>query len=104
MAHFARIDENGIVQEVIVVNNEVLLDSDGVEQESLGQEFIASIGLTGTWLQASYNGTIRGNFPGAGDEYRPDLDAFIQPKPGITPEISDWVLNEETLLWEPVNA
>ena len=104
MAHYARIDGNNIVQEVIVIANDVLLDSDGVEQEQLGQEFIASLGISGTWVQCSYSGGARGRFPGAGDEYRADLDAFIQPKPGVTTEVSDWVLDEETLTWEPVEA
>jgi hypothetical protein len=103
MAHFVRIDENNIVQEVIVIANDVLLDSDGVEREQLGREFIASLGIAGTWLQCSYSGGARGRFPGAGDEYREDLDAFIQPKPGVTTEVSDWTLNEETYSWEPVS-
>jgi len=79
MAHFARIDSENKVQEVIVVNNDVLLDDEGVEQEALGQAFIASLGMQGTWLQCSYNGSMRGVFPGLGFTYDADLDEFVAP-------------------------
>ena len=79
MAHFARIDSDNKVQEVIVVNNDVLLDENNEEQETLGQAFIASLGLEGTWLQCSYNGSVRGVFPGFGFIYDPELDVFTQP-------------------------
>lgn len=64
MAHFAKI-ENGTVSQVIVVNNEVLLDADGIEQESLGQKFCADL-FGGDWVQTSYNGSIREKFAGVG--------------------------------------
>jgi len=79
MAHFARIDSDNKVEEVIVVNNDVLLDDEGVEQEALGQAFIASLGMQGTWLQCSYNGSMRGVFPGLGFTYDADLDEFVAP-------------------------
>ena len=79
MAHFARIDSENKVQEVIVVNNEVLTDENGEEQETLGQAFISSLGMEGTWLQCSYNGNIRGAYPGIGFVYDPELDEFVQP-------------------------
>jgi hypothetical protein len=81
MAHFARIDSDNKVQEVIVVSNDVLNDDDGVEQESLGQAFIASLGLAGTWLQCSYHGTMRGAYPGLGWVYDSGLDEFVAPEP-----------------------
>lgn len=65
MAHFAKV-ENGIVVQVIVVNNEVLEDKEFPEAEPLGQEFIASLGLDGEWLQTSYNNNFRGKFAGIG--------------------------------------
>ena len=79
MAHFARIDSDNKVQEVIVVNNAVLTDENGDESEALGQAFIASLGIDGTWLQCSYNGNTRGRFPGFGFTYDPDLDEFLAP-------------------------
>ena len=76
MAHFARID-NGIVAQVIVVNNETLGDLEFPESEAAGQEFIASLGLDGTWKQTSYNATFRGKYAGAGDTYDEDNDLFV---------------------------
>jgi hypothetical protein len=79
MAHFARVDSENTVQEIIVVNNDVLLDDEGVEQESVGQAFIASLGLEGTWLQCSYNANFRGIYPGQGSVYDSELDEFLSP-------------------------
>lgn len=79
MAHFARIDSENKVQEIIVVNNDVVTDENGEEQEALGQAFIASLGMEGTWLQCSYNGSMRGVFPGYGFTYDADLDEFVAP-------------------------
>ena len=68
MAHFARIDENNIVQEVLVVDN---------SQEHRGEEFLANdLGLGGRWIQTSYNATQRGKYAGLGDIYDPVLDVF----------------------------
>jgi len=94
MAHFAKIDENNKVTEVIVVANEVLLDDNGNEQEALGLEFIASLGLEGRWVQCSYNGSMRAHYPGRDFTYDEDRDAFIPPKP-----YDSWVLDEATCLW-----
>lgn len=104
MAHFAHVNANNIVGDVIVVNNDVIIDEDGVEQEALGQAFIASLGLQGTWLQCSYNKNFRFNFPGFGYIYDAHNDAFIPPKPEVTATVSDWILNEETFIWEPAGA
>ena len=68
MAHFAKI-ENGLVTEVIVVNNETLGNVEFPDSESLGQEFIASLGLDGTWKQTSYNNNFRGKYAGIGDTW-----------------------------------
>ena len=68
MAHFARV-ENGYVVEVIVVNNETLGCLEFPESETVGQEFIASLGLDGTWKQTSYSAAFRGKFAGAGDKW-----------------------------------
>lgn len=79
MAHFVRIDSENKVKEIIVISNDVLLNDEGVEQEALGQAFIASLGMEGTWLQCSYNGTVRGVFPGIGFTYDAELDEFVAP-------------------------
>jgi hypothetical protein len=67
MAHFAKID-NGIVSQVIVVNNEVLLDSKGKEKESLGVDFCKSLfGENTQWVQTSYNSSFRSKYACPGD-------------------------------------
>lgn len=65
MAHFARV-ENGVVSEVIVVANEVLLDENEIEQESIGANFCKDL-LGGEWVQTSYNAKFRGKFANNGD-------------------------------------
>lgn len=77
MAHFALIDSENKVQQIIVINNDVLTDENGEESEALGQTFIASIGMDGTWLQCSYSGSMRGVFPGIGFQYDSKTDSFI---------------------------
>jgi len=97
MAHFAKLDENNIVIEVNVVNNNVLLDENGIEQESLGINFLIkwSGGHT-NWKQTSYNKNFRGNYAGIGYTYDATLDAFIPPKP-----FASWILNLSTYDWDP---
>jgi len=95
MAHFALI-KNNIVQQVVVVGNADLTNSEGNEQEALGVAFCHSLfGTDGTWIQTSYNGNIRKNFAGIGHTYDLTRDAFIAPKP-----YASWVLNETTCQWE----
>jgi hypothetical protein len=77
MAHFAKI-EDGRVHQVIVINNEVLLDENGVEQESIGAQFCADT-FGGEWKQTSYNATFRGKYAGSGDIYDPVEDVFKSP-------------------------
>lgn len=95
MAHFAKLDESNIVTEVIVVHNNELLDN-GVESEAKGIAFCQSL-FGGNWKQTSYNGNIRKNYAGVGFSYDEQRDAFIPPKPE-----GDWILNEDTCLWERV--
>jgi hypothetical protein len=79
MAHFAKI-ENGIVTNVIVVNNEVLQNKDFPESETIGQSFLASLNLDGEWLQTSYNANFRGVYAGIGYTYNNQLDKFQSPE------------------------
>ena len=67
MAHFAKI-EDGAVRQVIVVNNEVLLDENNVEQESIGAKFCTDT-FGGEWVQTSYNANFRGKYAGVGDQW-----------------------------------
>jgi hypothetical protein len=94
MAHFAQIDGNQIVTQVIVVGNKDCSDAFGTEKEHIGAAFCESL-LGGVWKQTSYNGRIRKNYAGIGYTYDSTRDAFIPPKPE-----GNWTLNEETCLWE----
>lgn len=80
MAHFAKV-ENGIVTQVIVVNNNDCGGKDFPKSEKIGQKFIASMGLEGKWLQTSYSGSFRGRYAGIGYTYDSKLDEFISPMP-----------------------
>ena len=95
MAHFAKIDENKIVQQVIVVNNSDCGDLEFPESETIGQSFINSIGLNGVWKQTSYNGNFRKNYAGMGYTYDESRNAFIPVKP-----YPSYILNEDTCQWE----
>ena len=92
MAHFAKINDDGIVEQVIVVNNEDILTKDGKESEIVGQRFIKSLGLEGKWIQTSYNGNpINGQDRGpyAGIGYKWDGSKFIPPTSDIAEEASE---------------
>ena len=78
MAHFAQLDDNNVVITVTVINNEVLLDENGVEQESIGAEFCAEL-FGGRWIQTSYNGKFRKRYAGRGFIYDETKDEFIDP-------------------------
>jgi len=104
MAYFAKIGLNSKVIEVLSVHNNVLKDADGVEQESIGIDFLTKLTGYPIWKQTSYNtvggvhklgGTpLRKNYAGIGMTYDEDRDAFIYKKP-----YNSWVLNETTCLW-----
>lgn len=79
MAHFAKINDSRIVEQVIVVNNEDILTKEGKESEVVGKRFIKSIGLEGTWVQTSYNGNFRGKYAGISDRYDAEKDIFVSP-------------------------
>jgi len=108
MAHFALLNEKNIVVNIIVVNNDVMLDDKGNEDEQKGIDFCNTL-IEGNWVQTSYNTQAgehildgkpnRKNFAGIGYFYDDKKDAFIAPKP-----YKSWILNENTCAWEaPVN-
>lgn len=83
MAHFAKV-ENGVVQAVLVVSN------DDAPTEVAGQEFLASLGLTGEWVQTSYNnnpieGASRGKYAGIGDTWNGTV--FVAPTIEVKEEV-----------------
>ena len=107
MASFAKLDNNNIVIKVESVVNEVLKDSNGLEQESIGVQFLRTLynEPNSVWVQTSYNthggihnngGTpFRKNHASIGCIYDEQRDAFILPK-----QFNSWILNEGTCLWE----
>jgi hypothetical protein len=95
MAHFAELNDNNVVTQVIVVANEELLDN-GVESEAKGIAFCQSLfGAHTRWVQTSYNKTFRKNYAGVDYIYDPIADHFIAPKP-----YPSWILNED-IKWMP---
>ncbi len=98
MASFAKIGLNNKVIEILSVHNNELKDSNGVEQENIGIDYLTKLTGWAIWKQTSYNGSIRKNFAGIGHTYDEDRNAFISPKPTQYPS---WVLNETTCQWEP---
>jgi hypothetical protein len=78
MAHFAKVD-NGIVSNIIVIANSDCGGGEFPESESVGQAFIASLGIAGDWKQTSYNGNFRGAYAGLGWTYDAELDTFVAP-------------------------
>jgi len=94
MAHFAQLNAENLVTQVIVVANQDTADQDGVENEAIGIEFCTNL-LGGKWVQTSYNGNIRKNYAGVGYKYDAELDAFVPPQP-----FASWTLNNETAQWE----
>jgi len=95
MAHFAKLGTGNIIETVISINNSVITDSNGIEQEKLGVDFINKLYNTrDVWKQTSYNRTFRKNYAGIGFQYDQTRDAFIPPKP-----FNSWILNEDTCLW-----
>ena len=103
MAHYAQIDSNNIVTQVIVVADADTADAQGNHMESIGIAFCQRL-IGGNWKQTSYNthggvhslgGTpFRKNYAGIGYTYDKDRDAFIPPKP-----YASWVLDETTCRW-----
>ena len=81
MSHFAKIDKNNIVTEVIVA------EQDFINSGLVGDSFL--------WVQTSYNGNFRKNCAGVGFTYDKTRDAFIPPQP-----YPSWTLNETTCQWE----
>jgi len=105
MAHFAKLNNN-IVERVESVVNQVITNSNGIEEEQLGINFLKTLynEPNAIWKQTSYNthggvhslgGTpFRKNHAGISYTYDENRDAFIPPKP-----FNSWILNEDTCNW-----
>ena len=78
MAHFAKLDENNVVIEVIVINNEVIQHLPFPQSEPIGVAFCQSLyGSNTVWKQTSYNSSFRGHYAGIGFTYDPVNDVFV---------------------------
>ena len=107
MAHFAKLGINGKVIGVHVINNTDILNASGVEDETVGQQFLERVHgwPASMWIQTSYNtsaGThklggapLRGNYAGLGMTYDDDNDIFIGKQP-----YASWTLNTTTAQWD----
>jgi len=90
MAHYAFLDENNIVTEVIVGRNEYEIVNDISDWETYYGNMRGQI-----CKRTSFNGNIRKQYAGVGYSYDPVADVFISPKP-----YPSWVLNEASCQWE----
>jgi hypothetical protein len=95
MAHFAKLDDDNMITQVIVVSDADCKDQDGNEVEAIGVAFCNNL-LGGRWVQTSYNGNIRKRYAGIGYSYNEQYDVFIAPKP-----FDSWTLNTTTFDWDP---
>ena len=103
MAHFAQLDSDNVVTQVIVVGNDDTSDSNGVEVESIGVAFCQKLlGAETNWKQTSYNGNMRGNYAGIGYTYMSNVatlgvgstDIFISQQPHAS-----WTVGVNTAAW-----
>ena len=95
MAHFAQLDSNNVVTQVIVVGNDDTSDSNGTETESIGVAFCQKLlGADTNWKQTSYNGNMRTRYAGIGYSYNSSLDAFVPPQP-----YASWTLDNTSKDW-----
>jgi hypothetical protein len=107
MAHFAKIGSNGKVIQVLTLNDKDMLNADGVEDESVGQQYLETHNNwpAQMWIQTSYNtiknthkdgGTaFRGNYAGLGFTWDEDDQIFWPKKP-----YASWVKNNSEARWE----
>ena len=105
MAHFAQLDENNVVTQVIVVSNDDTSDSNGTETESIGVAFCQKLlGADTNWKQTSYNSNMRGNYAGIGYTYMSNVatlgvgstDIFIGQQP-----YPSWTISTTAAEWQP---
>jgi hypothetical protein len=109
MAHFAQLDENNVVTQVIVVGNSDTSDANGVESENIGVAFCQSLlGVNTNWKQTSYNGNMRGNYAGIGMKYMTGVatlgvgstDVFMPEQP-----YASWTISTTEAEWvSPLGA
>jgi len=96
MAHFAQVDANYTVLEVVVIDNSSIDNLPFPESEPIGRAYCQDLyGADTLWYQTSYSASFRVHYAGIGYIYDPVLNAFIPPKP-----YPSWVLNTTTCEWQ----
>ena len=96
MAHFAEIDDNNIVKQIIVISNSDTADADGNEVEAIGIAFCKALfGSDTNWVQTSYNHNLRFRYAAPGMKYDSTNDVFYKQQP-----YPSWILNTSTWEWE----
>lgn len=98
MAHYARINSENIVTFVTPVDNNFIIDENGIENDELAIKHLHETipdSLNDRWIKTSYNNNFRVRYAGVGYTYNEKIDAFIPPKP-----FDSWILNEETANWQ----
>tara|TARA_S200002703_G_scaffold150398_1_gene148724 strand:+ start:137 stop:586 length:450 start_codon:yes stop_codon:yes gene_type:complete len=96
MAHFAKLDDNNIVTDVITFSNQEVIDNGG--DLSVEAENFVSARHPGTWKQTSYNHTFRKKYAGIGDTYDPVKDKFITAQP-----YASWSLDADDEWQAPIS-
>ena len=105
MAHFAQLDSNNVVTQVIVVSNSEISDNNGVESENIGVAYCQKLlGADTNWKQTSYNSNMRGNYAGIGYTYMENVatlgvastDVFIAQE-----QYASWSIGIQTAMWYP---
>ena len=107
MAHFAKLDANNHVTQVIVVNNDDIKDVNGVESEDIGIAFCKQLaGADTVWKQTSYTGFggtgFRGNYAGIGMTYMTNVETMGVGSTDIFISIdhpASWGMGTTTALW-----
>lgn len=101
MAHFAQIDQNSIVVQVLVVNNSDIGDLPFPESEPVGVAFLQSMFPGTNWVQTSYNGSFRVRYTGPGGMFYPNSTATPYGGFGNTQPYDNWVFDDSQCLWIP---
>ena len=103
MAHFAKINDENIVEKVIVINNVDVLNSSGDEEEGIGVAFCRELyGQEGVWKQTSYNKNMRGNYAGIGMTYMERVETLGVASTDVfmgTQPYPSWAVGIETAKW-----
>lgn len=94
MAHFAQLDKNNVVINVVKVADHMVVDENGTENEQVGINYLKGILGGHKWIQTSYNNNIRHRYAAIGGTYHEELDAFTPRKP-----FNSWILDETTIDW-----